>query len=89
MYNEGMKKMYNTLEKEALVIKAIAEELGDSVNTLHKKEKKTKKEELAMENAEYAYSYIKDALEGVSRIRVAVKHADIFYNEYNNGNTGK
>ena len=76
-----MKKMDDSLLKGALEVREEAMKISARLETLGQIEKRSKKEDQELDDAEYAYSYIKDGLEGISRIRVALKHADVFMNE--------
>lgn len=84
MENKKLDKVNKALLDAGKEAREIADELAPTINELSKKENKTENELELLENAEYAYTYLKDALEGISRIRVALRHSDIFLKEYNN-----
>jgi len=81
MYNKELEILNKELTNAALIAKKIWEELGKELSELSKKEKRSNKDEERLDNLEYAYTYLKDTLEWASRVKVALKHADIFINE--------
>ena len=78
MYNKRLEALDKALRAAAIEAKEVAELLGKDIAD---SSKEGQKNDPALEAKEYAYSYIKDGLDGCSRILVAVKHADIFMEE--------
>ncbi len=79
MYNNKLEALDKALRAAALDAKEVAEVLWKDIAELWKEWQKDSEE---LEAKEYAYSYIRDGLDWVSRILVAIKHADIFIEEW-------
>jgi len=78
MYNNKLEALEKALTKAALEAKKVAENLAKEIAA-----KDLVNGSIKLESKEYAYSYIKDALDGVSRVKISLNHADIFLNESN------